>query len=367
MSLFSNWIDGSYVWVLIFIIVLFFTFLTILFYYTRDKYEPEPITRVFYAFLLGIFSVIPAMILSLIGLLIIPVNSILVAVLLAPVVEEFCKGWMVIYLSRNDDFDGPLDGLIYGAMVGSGFAAAENLVYGFYALYSSDGGIFLGLTITTFRSLTQIIGHPLYTGLMGAGVGQYKVGLTQNKYQQIWRSITLHAMWNGATYLGNFFILGIIGVIIVSIYILKNELSSAITLDRQAYERGYYEAKKKYLEYKQRQIMQQQQWQAQKWQMQFAHQQTRWSNQYQQHPSHQTRWPNQYQQHPPPQTRWPNQNQQQPYQQNPNQPSEQEPQTQPRTYADPQNQQIPHSSNQGEEKDGNPDDNKENSEEEKSE
>ncbi|MHA2250869.1 MAG: PrsW family intramembrane metalloprotease [Candidatus Kariarchaeaceae archaeon] len=265
MSFISGWINGPYVWVLIFIIVIFFTLLTILFYYSRDKYEPEPISRIFLAFLLGIFSIIPALILELILVFFVR-SEVLIAILVAPIVEEFVKGWMVIYLSRHDNFDGPLDGLIYGAMVGSGFAAAENLFYGFAALYIPEGGISVGLTITTIRSLTQIIGHPLYTGLMGVGVGEYKVGLIHNKYQQIWRSILLHSMWNGAASLpGLIFFAGILGVIIISLYVLKKELSSAIKLDRQAYERGYYEAKRIYLEEQKRIRIQQQQWFSSRW------------------------------------------------------------------------------------------------------
>jgi RsiW-degrading membrane proteinase PrsW (M82 family) len=318
MSSILDGLDQSYSWILILLIVIIFTFLTILFYYSRDKYEPEPMSKIFLAFGLGILSIIPALLLSLIVIFYVP-QEILQAVFVAPIVEEFCKAWMVVYLSKNDNFDGPLDGLIYGAMVGSGFAFAENLLYGFTILYSPDGGVFLGLTITTFRSLTQVIGHPLYTGLFGVGVGEVKVGLASGKYQKIWRSIALHAMWNGAASLPNYsFFGGIAFVIIISIIKLKTELTTAILLDRQAYESGYYEAKRLYLEEQQRRMTQP-----------WLYQQQPWGQQPPQRP-----WGQQ-----PPQQPWGQQPPQQPWgQQPPQQPWGQQPPQQPWGQQSPQQQ-----------------------------
>lgn len=249
MSALEDFLNGPYGWLAIFAVIMLFTAITVIFYFKRDKYDPEPLWWIFVAFIYGIISVIPALILSLIATLFVP-TVLLQAIIVAPVVEEIVKLWFVIILSRNDEFDGPLDGLIYGAMVGAGFAAAENLLYGLNILFAA--GILEGIGLATLRSLTQIIGHPFYTGLAGMAVGEVKVGLGLNRYRYIGRSILLHALWNLIASIDLIVWVGLIGLSLVNIYILRQELRKAIKLDKEAYERGYYEQKKIYLEYKKR-------------------------------------------------------------------------------------------------------------------
>jgi hypothetical protein len=87
---------------------------------------------------------------------------------------------------------------------------------------------------------------------MGAGVGAHKVGLHKQPYNLIWQSIVLHGMWNGAASLqSNFFFFGLIVVIIISIFRFRNELTQSIRLDKEAFERGYYDQKQAYYDYMQ--------------------------------------------------------------------------------------------------------------------
>ena len=194
MSAFEDFLNGRYGWLLILGIIIVFTALTIIFYTRKDKYDPEPPSRLIYAFILGIIAVIPAVILSILGALLVGFNEVFLSIIIAPVMEEIAKLFFVIYLAKSNHFDGPLDGLIYGAMVGAGFAAAENVLYGFTAVLGD--GISTGITLTAIRSVTQIVGHPLYTGLAGVGVGEWKVGLQSSKYNKLWRSILFHGAWN---------------------------------------------------------------------------------------------------------------------------------------------------------------------------
>ncbi|RMG32886.1 MAG: PrsW family intramembrane metalloprotease [Methanobacteriota archaeon] len=229
-----------------------FTLLTIVFYYRKDKYEPEPFTRIILAFFLGVLSVIPALIGELLIALIggaltfgLLASEPILAIFIAPPVEELSKAMMVIYLSRHRDFDGPLDGLIYGAMVGSGFAMAENVVYGLGAFYELNLNAALGLTL--LRGITQILGHPLYTGLIGIGIGGYKVGLYRSKYQKLNQGIGLHMLWNFAATISGITPVGylaLIGIMVYGIIILRKELRFVTELDRMAYENGYYRFKK---------------------------------------------------------------------------------------------------------------------------
>ncbi len=228
-----------------------FTLLTVIFYYRKDKYEPEALSRILFAFLLGVLSVIPALIgeilIALIGGALtfgLLATEPILAIFIAPPVEELSKAMMVIYLSKHRDFDGPLDGLIYGAMVGSGFAMAENVFYGLGAFFELDINTALGLTL--IRGITQILGHPLYTGLIGIGIGGYKVGLYRSKYQKLNQGIGLHMLWNFAATISALSLLGyllLIGIMGYGIIILRRELRFVTELDRMAYESGYYKYK----------------------------------------------------------------------------------------------------------------------------
>ncbi|MHA2275200.1 MAG: PrsW family glutamic-type intramembrane protease, partial [Candidatus Kariarchaeaceae archaeon] len=122
MSVINDWINGPYGWTAILLIVVISTGLTVLFYYTRDKYEPEPYSRILVAYAYGMISVVPAIFISLVAIDFLILSPIISAVILAPIIEEFAKGYFVVRLSKDKSFDGPLDGIIYGAMVGAGFA-----------------------------------------------------------------------------------------------------------------------------------------------------------------------------------------------------------------------------------------------------
>jgi hypothetical protein len=126
-------------------------------------------------------------------------------------------------------------------------------------------------------------------------------------------------MWNGAASLPEYYFFGGIAfVIIISIIILKTELTTAILLDRKAYESGYYEAKRLYLEEQQKRMTQPWLYQQQPWGQQPPQQP--WGQQPPQQP-----WGQQ-----PPQQPWGQQPPQQPWgQQPPQQPWGQQPPQQP--------------------------------------
>ena len=92
----------------------------------------------------------------------------------APLAEELSKGaalvaaffisrWMVRRFGMAE-FDGPLDGIVYGAAIGLGFAFVEDNLYavhfGASVLHQRLG--FLGLLL---------LGHAIYTASFGAGLG----------------------------------------------------------------------------------------------------------------------------------------------------------------------------------------------------
>lgn len=91
----------------------------------------------------------------------------------APFIEELTKGLalVAIYLFFWRDFDNVLDGVLYGAWVGLGFAAFENFIY--YSNTEDVGQVFV---LTMLRGVIIAIGlHPAFTGITGAGVGLFRV------------------------------------------------------------------------------------------------------------------------------------------------------------------------------------------------
>ncbi len=142
-----------------------------------DRYEKEPWLLLLVAFLWGslgslflsiIVEVILGMPVSLIGG---NLASILGSSMIAPVVEEVSKGLMILlfFVFWHREFDDLLDGIIYGAIIGAGFAMSENFLY-FVSKFAQSG---LGglAALAVMRAGVFGFSHSLYTGITGAGFG----------------------------------------------------------------------------------------------------------------------------------------------------------------------------------------------------
>jgi protease PrsW len=95
------------------------------------------------------------------------------AALTAPFVEETLKlsGVILIYLIARDEMDDVMDGFVYSAMVGLGFALVEDVFY-FIAIFGgTPGGVLAGFYVRVVSS--GLYGHVLYTGLTGMGVAYF--------------------------------------------------------------------------------------------------------------------------------------------------------------------------------------------------
>lgn len=158
------------------------TFLYVLLFYWADRYEREPIWLTVVAFGWG---AIPAVIVSLIGELVLGwqwidapdsvTGAIIEGAIIAPVVEELAKGFalLLIFLFLQREFDGVLDGIVYGALIGFGFAMTENF---FYFVGAYDEGGFQQLSVVILlRAVLFGLNHAFYTGLTGIGFGLARV------------------------------------------------------------------------------------------------------------------------------------------------------------------------------------------------
>jgi RsiW-degrading membrane proteinase PrsW (M82 family) len=95
------------------------------------------------------------------------------AALTAPFVEEMLKaaGVVLIYLIARDEMDDMMDGFVYGAMIGLGFAIVEDVFY-FIAIFGGTaGGVLAGFYVRVVSS--GFYGHVLYTGLAGMGIAYF--------------------------------------------------------------------------------------------------------------------------------------------------------------------------------------------------
>jgi RsiW-degrading membrane proteinase PrsW (M82 family) len=134
-------------------------------------------------------------------------GEIVAACVSAPLVEELLKGAFVLgmFLFLRREFDGIVDGIIYGTFVALGFAAVENVVY--YAradlaetLSNREGALSAAFVM---RGILSPWGHPLYTSMTGIGVGFAREA---SKSWIKWLApvlgylfaAILHAIWNGA-------------------------------------------------------------------------------------------------------------------------------------------------------------------------
>lgn len=103
----------------------------------------------------------------------------LTASLSAPPVEEITKGaaLVALYLFFRSHFDNVLDGIVYGALVGMGFAMVENFVYYMGPILEGADGAAVGWATLVFLRgvLTGIGTHWVFTAITGAGLGMMRV------------------------------------------------------------------------------------------------------------------------------------------------------------------------------------------------
>lgn len=142
-----------------------------------DRHEKEPIRLLVVAFVWG---ALPAVIVAgvLETALHLPLASmaqdyadILGSSLIAPPIEEILKGlalWAVYRLARHE-FDGILDGVIYGSIVGFGFAMTENIFYFWSAHTQND--LAHWAVIVLGRSVIFGFNHAMFTSFTGIGFG----------------------------------------------------------------------------------------------------------------------------------------------------------------------------------------------------
>jgi RsiW-degrading membrane proteinase PrsW (M82 family) len=145
--------------------------------YWFDRYEKEPTWLLAATFFWG---AIPSIALALLFSLAASVplylftgpdtGDTLNAIVAAPPIEESVKGLalLAIFFLMRHEIDSLLDGIIYGAMVGMGFAVVENVLY-FVQVYN-ESGIAAWQSNVFLRAVLFGLNHSLFSAMTGLGL-----------------------------------------------------------------------------------------------------------------------------------------------------------------------------------------------------
>jgi len=129
-------------------------------------------------------------------------NPDLVPVVLGPLVEEGAKAaaLIVVLLLARDELRSPLDGIVYGALVGIGFAMTENFSYlTLAALQGGPAGLWRGVYL---RAVLGGPVHATFTAMTGAGLVQAllhgRLGARLVAASAgVFAAVGEHVIWNG--------------------------------------------------------------------------------------------------------------------------------------------------------------------------
>lgn len=149
------------------------------YFYRKDKWEPEPKMQVLKIFFLGMVSIPFA---ALVEWLMItkvfmitnisdeylPFELTIIACFLAigPIEEFFKYSVVKVFIYPKDDFNEPMDGVVYMIAAAMGFAGLENVMY----IINSGNPTFVGI----MRGLLATPAHAIFSGFVGLYLGRAK-------------------------------------------------------------------------------------------------------------------------------------------------------------------------------------------------
>jgi RsiW-degrading membrane proteinase PrsW (M82 family) len=212
-----------------------------------DRYEAEPpwmlataffwgaLVAVFFAFLINTASDVAVQLMT---------NSARAghtfgAVISAPIVEESAKALIlfIFFFAKKDEFDGVIDGIVYAAMVGLGFAMTENIQYYGKAVMESGGTLTF---VFILRGFLAPFSHPMFTSMTGIGLGLARQ--SRNVAIKViapplglLAAMSMHSIWNGSGVLfgGGAFILTYILIMIPAFFIMLVVIALALRREGQ--------------------------------------------------------------------------------------------------------------------------------------
>lgn len=139
------------------------TLLAALLVYRYDLYEREPWYMIVLAIVLGALGMRLVGAIELVSLVL--VDSHVAAAALAALHEEAARLLMVIAIALvfRSQFNDPMDGIVYGSLIGLGMAIEESFY--FLGLLGTPSPLVLPVEIV------RLLGHLVMAGILGFGVG----------------------------------------------------------------------------------------------------------------------------------------------------------------------------------------------------
>lgn len=177
---------------------------------TLDRYEREPWFLLVAALLWGAVIAVPPVFFVEhavnTGLLATVASDsapgIILRALSTGIIEEGFKGagLVVLLLTLRDEFDNVTDGILYGLLIGAGFAMVENFVYFALSPQADLPLLILG------RIVLGWLAHSTFTALLGAGLGYAREA--HRRAGTRWRAplvgfaaaVLLHALFDGVVF-----------------------------------------------------------------------------------------------------------------------------------------------------------------------
>jgi len=167
-------------WALSWMLMVIYGVPVFLLIYWLDLYEREPLSLLFGALLWGGVAAVTMSGIANMGWGLVLTQAAgpefaarWAPALTAPWTEEILKasGVILIYLIARREIDDVMDGFVYGAVVGLGFAIVEDVFYFMAVFGGQTEGVLFGFFIRVIAS--GLYGHVLYTGLAGMGIAYF--------------------------------------------------------------------------------------------------------------------------------------------------------------------------------------------------
>lgn len=176
------------------------------FIYYSDKLDREPGRLVLKSFFLGGLAVLPTYYFEGVAEQVIGVQdlqdkssplfwpkTLLYAFVGVALAEELCKFlFLKAFIFDEWEFNEPFDGIVYGGMIGCGFATVENIMY--VLPHGHEVGV--------LRMLTAVPGHAFFGIILGYFMGRAKFSLngTRHLIQGLVVVIALHGIYDTAAF-----------------------------------------------------------------------------------------------------------------------------------------------------------------------
>ncbi len=214
-----------------------------------DRKRPEPLhLRRLVAFV-GMVSVIPAVVLEVlisrhaVGTISPEYTyrgAVFKSFVVAGGVEEACKIAVIYWIVwRRAEFDERMDGIVYGARAGLGFALVENVLY-LLTAQSFDALVAMWI----MRAILSVPGHAIWTAIIGYSAARRRFdGTGLGLFGGYLLAVAFHGLYDVALFLhaplelegrdaiAKLVFLGPIALTIIGFFILRSMARTALRLD----------------------------------------------------------------------------------------------------------------------------------------